>query len=61
MSMNYLTKVRKIQQMNDIELESNLVGSKSSWHQTYKESNWIYIGALPYELSEGDIMCIFSQ
>ncbi|VDO23549.1 unnamed protein product [Haemonchus placei] len=32
-----------------------------SWHQKYKDSAWIYIGGLPYDLTEGDIITVFSQ
>lgn len=35
--------------------------SKSSWHDQYKDSAWVYIGGLPFDLTEGDIICIFSQ
>lgn len=36
-------------------------GSKSSWHDQYKNSAWIFVGGLPYDLSEGDVICVFSQ
>lgn len=36
-------------------------GNKTSWHDQYKDSAWIFIGGLPYDLTEGDIICIFSQ
>jgi len=32
-----------------------------SWHNEYKDSAWIFIGGLPYDLTEGDIICVFSQ
>uniref|UniRef100_A0A8K9WX26 RNA binding motif protein X-linked 2 n=1 Tax=Oncorhynchus mykiss TaxID=8022 RepID=A0A8K9WX26_ONCMY len=32
-----------------------------SWHSEYKDSAWIFIGGFPYELTEGDIVCVFSQ
>ena len=42
--------------------ESDLkYGQKSSWHDQYKGSAWIFVGGLPYDLSEGDIICVFSQ
>ena len=34
---------------------------KNSWHNMYKESAWIFIGGLNYDLSEGDIIAVFSQ
>lgn len=36
-------------------------GQKSSWHDQYRNSAWIFVGGLPYDLSEGDVVCIFSQ
>jgi RNA-binding motif protein, X-linked 2 len=27
----------------------------------YKHSAWIFIGGLNYELTEGDVICVFSQ
>jgi RNA-binding motif X-linked protein 2 len=34
---------------------------EASWHSDYRDSAYIYIGGLPFELSEGDIITIFSQ
>ena len=27
----------------------------------YKDSAWIFTGGLPYDLTEGDVICVFSQ
>jgi len=35
--------------------------SEASWHSDYRDTAYIYIGGLPFELSEGDIITIFSQ
>uniref|UniRef100_A0A8C3QHX0 RNA binding motif protein X-linked 2 n=1 Tax=Cyanoderma ruficeps TaxID=181631 RepID=A0A8C3QHX0_9PASS len=32
-----------------------------SWHAEYKDSAWIFVGGLHYELTEGDVICVFSQ
>ncbi|KAG5440108.1 hypothetical protein PCK2_000620, partial [Pneumocystis canis] len=37
------------------------VSESESWHAQYKDSAYIYIGGLSYDLTEGDIICIFSQ
>ncbi|XP_046442173.1 RNA-binding motif protein, X-linked 2-like isoform X2 [Daphnia pulex] len=58
--MNPLTNVKNIKKLSETELKYNISG-KASWHYQYKDSAWIFIGGLPYELSEGDIICIFSQ
>jgi RNA-binding motif X-linked protein 2 len=35
--------------------------TEASWHADYRDTAYIYIGGLPFELSEGDIITIFSQ
>ncbi|GLD71708.1 RNA-binding motif protein, X-linked 2-like protein [Lates japonicus] len=58
--MNPLTKVKLINELN--EREANLgVNESVSWHNVYKDSAWIFVGGFPYELTEGDIICVFSQ
>ena len=52
--------MKNIQRINKRELELGLSG-KSSWHNQYKDSAWIFIGGLDYDLTEGDIICVFSQ
>lgn len=34
---------------------------EASWHTDYRDTAYVYIGGLPFELSEGDIVTIFSQ
>ncbi|XP_005109774.1 RNA-binding motif protein, X-linked 2 [Aplysia californica] len=58
--MNPLTNIRNVQKLNERELELGVIGKKS-WHDEYKDSAWLFIGGLPYDLSEGDIICVFSQ
>ncbi|KAG6968988.1 hypothetical protein JG687_00003463 [Phytophthora cactorum] len=52
--------VAEIQRLNERELELN-VPLSGSWHQKYSESAWVYVGGLPFELSEGDVLCVLSQ
>uniref|UniRef100_H2Y908 RRM domain-containing protein n=1 Tax=Ciona savignyi TaxID=51511 RepID=H2Y908_CIOSA len=59
--MNGLTKIRLINDLNEKELRMGVAGTPSSWHYQYRDSAWIYAGSLPYELSEGDVICVFSQ
>ncbi|KAJ2952206.1 hypothetical protein O0L34_g4486 [Tuta absoluta] len=56
--MNPMTNVKNVLKLSERELAGN---SKSSWHDQYKDSAWIFIGGLPYDLTEGDIICVFSQ
>ncbi|KZT62104.1 hypothetical protein CALCODRAFT_479303 [Calocera cornea HHB12733] len=50
--------VKEIQRINERELQ---LGNQGSWHDQYKDSAYIFIGGLPYELTEGDVIAIFSQ
>jgi len=34
---------------------------KSSWHYDYRDTSWISIRRLPKEMSEGDVLAMFSQ
>ncbi len=52
--------MKNLQKMNQLELERGYVGKKS-WHDQYKDSAWIFVGGLPYDLTEGDIITVFSQ
>ncbi|XP_064374041.1 RNA-binding motif protein, X-linked 2 [Dromaius novaehollandiae] len=58
--MNPLTKVKLINELNAREAELG-VQEAVSWHAEYKDSAWVFVGGLPYELTEGDIICVFSQ
>jgi RNA-binding motif X-linked protein 2 len=55
-----MNSVRAIQQLNKRELEAG-IGTEGSWHTDYRDTAFINIGGLPFELSEGDIIAIFSQ
>ncbi|XP_013786903.1 RNA-binding motif protein, X-linked 2-like isoform X2 [Limulus polyphemus] len=58
--MNPLTNVKNITKLNEKELSLG-IDSKTSWHNLYKHSAWIFLGGLSYDLTEGDIVCVFSQ
>ncbi|KAJ1990643.1 RNA-binding protein Cwf29 [Coemansia spiralis] len=53
--MNVVQEIRRIN-----ENEQRL-GSAASWHDEYKDSAYIFVGGLPYDLTEGDVVCVFSQ
>jgi RNA-binding motif protein, X-linked 2 len=66
---NVSSVVREIDRINRKQLELN---ENSSWyvsfyhpliyrHDDFKDSAYIYVGGIPYELTEGDIICVFSQ
>jgi RNA-binding motif X-linked protein 2 len=50
-----------LNKLNENELKFGRVAGKSSWHNQYRESAWVFFAGLPYELTEGDIICVFSQ
>lgn len=50
--------VREINKINERELA---LGVSASWHDEYKDSAYIFIGGLHYDLTEGDVITIFSQ
>ncbi|KAF2868077.1 U2 snRNP component ist3 [Massariosphaeria phaeospora] len=52
--------IRSIQRLNKRELEEG-ISTEASWHTDYRDTAFIYIGGLPFELSEGDIITMFSQ
>ncbi|NWW39736.1 RBMX2 protein, partial [Panurus biarmicus] len=58
--MNPLTKVKLINELNAREAELG-VQEAVSWHMEYKDSAWIFVGGLHYQLTEGDVICVFSQ
>ncbi|KAI0650460.1 hypothetical protein C8Q79DRAFT_1006726 [Trametes meyenii] len=53
--MNVVQEIRKI---NERELD---LGTKGSWHDDYKDSAYIFAGGLHRDLTEGDVITIFSQ
>ncbi|KAF7493323.1 RNA-binding motif protein [Sarcoptes scabiei] len=58
--MNPLTNVKNITKLSERDLEMGL-SVENSWHNMYKDSAWIFVGGLHFDLSEGDIIAVFSQ
>lgn len=58
--MSDVSNIRDIQRINEIELEKGLI-DKASWHDEFKKSAYIYVGGLSFDLTEGDVIAIFSQ
>ncbi|OWP00485.1 hypothetical protein B2J93_341 [Marssonina coronariae] len=55
-----MQSIRQIQELNKRELAAG-VSPEASWHADYRDTAYIYVGGLPFELSEGDVVAIFSQ
>ncbi|KAL7068117.1 RNA recognition motif family protein [Cryptosporidium serpentis] len=49
-----------VKSLSDLEYNKGY-NTENSWHLTYKNSAYIYIGGLNYGLTEGDIVIVFSQ
>nr|KAF6500780.1 hypothetical protein HJG59_007834 [Molossus molossus] len=58
--MDPLTKVKLIKALTEREAQLE-VAEEGSWHSQYNDSAWIFLGGLPHELTEGDVICVFSQ
>lgn len=55
-----MAAIQKIIDINKRELDAN-VSDSASWHADYRDTSYIYVGYLPPELQEKDIVAIFSQ
>ncbi|KAI1162089.1 hypothetical protein F5B18DRAFT_625819 [Nemania serpens] len=55
-----MNQIRAIQALNKREIE-NGVSPEASWHTDYRDTAFVNFGGLPFELTEGDILTIFSQ
>lgn len=55
-----MNAIRATQALNKRELEA-ATPSNASWHTDYRDTAYIYIGGLPLDLTEGDVVTIFSQ
>ena len=50
--------MKNVTKLSEADLKS---GNKTSWHDQYRNSSWIFVGGLPYDLTEGDIISVLSQ
>ncbi|PKA52726.1 Zinc finger CCCH domain-containing protein 25 [Apostasia shenzhenica] len=58
--MNPLTLVKRIQKINSTEAALG-ISDEASWHAKYKDSAYIFIGGIPFDLTEGDLLAVFAQ
>lgn len=61
MKLTLLSIFRNIKNVTKLSEQELKRDSKTSWHDMYRDSAWIFVGGLPYDLTEGDIICVFSQ
>lgn len=55
-----MNAIRQTQLLNKRELE-NAIPPSASWHADYRDTAYIYIGGIPLDVSEGDVVTVFSQ
>lgn len=54
--------MQSISLANEKELDLGHIGGYgSSWHDQYSHSSYIFVGNLPFELTEGDLLVVFEQ
>ncbi|XP_010262826.1 PREDICTED: zinc finger CCCH domain-containing protein 25 [Nelumbo nucifera] len=58
--MNPLTLVKRIQNINSKEAALG-ISEDASWHTKYKESAYVFVGGIPFDLTEGDLLAVFAQ
>lgn len=58
--MNPLTLVKRIQKINSTEASLG-ISEDASWHAKYKDSAYIFVGGVPFDLTEGDLLAVFAQ
>ena len=66
-----MNRVKEVERINardlQLQLRADTVGDagkwdvNKSWHAQYKDSAYVYVGGLPHDLSEGDLIVVFSQ
>ena len=55
-----MNDIKAIAKLNEEELRAGLTGA-NSWHSQYKDSAYVYVGGLPFDLTEGDVIAVMSQ
>lgn len=58
--MNPLTLVKRIQKINSKEAALG-ISDEASWHAKYKGSAYVFVGGIPFDLTEGDLLAVFAQ
>ncbi|KAI9225483.1 MAG: hypothetical protein DHS80DRAFT_28192 [Piptocephalis tieghemiana] len=57
-----MNSIKTTERINERELQYGLAGTGTgSWHEEFRDSAYVYVGGLPLECSEGDVICIMSQ
>ena len=60
MSSLNIMQIKNTQKISRQEIAAG-VSESQSWHARFKHSAYIYAGGLPYNLTDGDLLAVFSQ
>ena len=55
-----VVQIKNTQKISRQEIAAG-VSESQSWHARFKHSAYIYAGGLPYNLTDGDLLAVFSQ
>uniref|UniRef100_A0A0A9GBS3 C3H1-type domain-containing protein n=1 Tax=Arundo donax TaxID=35708 RepID=A0A0A9GBS3_ARUDO len=58
--MNPLTQVKRTQVINQKEALLG-ISEDASWHAKFKDSAYVFVGGIPFDLTEGDLLAVFAQ
>ena len=58
--MNPLTQIKNTQKATLSEVRQGLSDS-ASWHAKFANSAYVFAGGLSFDLTEGDVLAVFSQ
>ncbi|CAA2962396.1 zinc finger CCCH domain-containing 25, partial [Olea europaea subsp. europaea] len=58
--MSPLILVKRIQNINKKEATLG-ISEEASWHAKYRDSTYVYVGGIPFDLTEGDLLAVFAQ
>lgn len=56
-----MNQIKSIERINNAELEQGILSPEKSWHEEYRNQAYIFVGGLNRELTEADILTVFSQ
>lgn len=56
-----MNQIKAIERVNEAELSQGILEYDQSWHYEYRNQAYIFIGGLHKELTEADVLTVFSQ
>lgn len=56
-----MNQIKAIERINETELSQGILSYEQSWHYEYRNQAYIFIGGLHKELTEADVLTVFSQ